>query len=52
MRKKKEIKLADFPEEVDEESGVKVYGEMSSTIHFSHLSHHSHHSHKESHYAY
>ena len=42
MAKKKEIKLADFPEEVDEESGVKVYGEMSYETQMAVLSHYLH----------
>ena len=28
-KKTDDIKLADFPEEVDEATGLKVYGEMS-----------------------
>lgn len=51
MAKKKEnIKLTDFPEEVDKD-GLKWYGEMSYAIHSSHSSHISHYSHKASHYA-
>lgn len=67
MAKKKEIdkvKLSAFPDEVDEASVTKVYGEMSYAVHsfhsshsshsshLTHSSHISHHSHKDSHYVY
>ena len=45
MAKKKEIdkvKLSAFPEEVDEASGTKVYGEMSYETQMAVLSHHLH----------
>lgn len=45
MAKKKqidEIKLADFPEEVDEQNGVKIYGETSYENQMAVLSHYLH----------
>ena len=38
MAKKKieNVKLTAFPEEVDEECGLKVYGELSINTHLSH----------------
>ena len=37
MAKKKEnIKLADFPEEVDEANGVTIYGDFFINSHLSH----------------
>ena len=41
-RKIEDIKLSDFPEEVDEKGGVKLYGETSYENHIAFLSHYLH----------
>ena len=44
MTKKKLTSIVDFPEEIDKESGVKVYGETSYENHIAVLSHYLHNS--------
>lgn len=44
MTKKKLTSIVDFPEEIDKENGVKVYGETSYENHIAILSHYLHNS--------
>ena len=44
MTKKKLTSIVDFPEEIDKESGIKVYGETSYENHIAVLSHYLHNS--------
>ena len=42
MTKKKLTSIVDFPEEIDKENGIKVYGETSYGNHIAILSHNLH----------
>ena len=44
MTKKKLTSIVDFPEEIDKENGIKVYGETSYENHIAILSHYLHNS--------